>query len=1780
MRKELHSGFVLTNAVTKNLSDYLMTRVSTRNNFLSSVLITAAVLLLITPTVNFSQTVSSYSTDSNTPASLATGAPAGSYSISDIENVSLFSGNLNVTLPLIKIGGRGSAGYTISLPFEHRWRIQDAYYPSGTYSGGPPPASAYAHHYYPEANWWTEGAGFGPGIMRSRRNSTFIGDCPGNSSTTYGGGQILTQLTFSGPNGTELNFFDRQTGGTPAVYTAAHGCNVTPAGAYRGNIWVTGDGSNVVFVADANFVESPGTYVPSIGYPSGDMYFSDGTHYRIDSGKVSYINDRNGNKISFSDSLQNGLSVTDSLGRVLSNLPSVNSGYGSSYPKTITFPGVGGVSRTIEIGGDSIGNVLRSGYTLKGNNDLFSELGADVQNQTTPQNYTVVSYVKLPNNKQYNFKYDSYGDIARIELPTGGAIEYDWSGVATTGCGAKIQRWVTERRVYPDGGTGTGYESKTTYAYGGTKPGILAIVTAYSGSTPLSVTKHYFNPEGPQCTYNSQNVDYTLPTGQIGREYQTESYSADGTTLLRKVVTEFENRAMTTTASGTKYVDYRPIRITSTLADVSPNLISKTEFGYDPNVDFTRQTDVSEFDYGSGGQVGTSLKQRTHTDYLSVNSTNSIDYTSNTIHLLNLPTQTWVSSDAAGTNKLSLTKYEYDNYGSDSQHAGLTARDDIIGHLRTANQNSFNTLYTSRGNLTKVTSFKDASNESAGSVSTASQFDIAGNIVKKIDARIHSSTINYDDNFGLADGNARLNTAPSQLSGKQTYAFATSAVNPLQFTVYAQFDYSTGLLVNAEDANGVVSKQLYADSLERPTQTVTAVGTALEQQTTIGYDDNAHEVTKTSDFNALNDNTLKTKSRYDGLGRTFESRRYESDGTYTATQTIFDGLGRPSQISNPFKQNTAATDLRWTKKFYDALGRVYKVILPDDTPTTDADNSTVLTGYSGNVKTVTDQAGKKRTGISNALGQTTQVIEDPDGQNLTTDYTFDAAGNLRKTVQGAQSRYFLYDSLGRVTRARQPEQGVNASFNLTDSITSNSQWSVSYSYDDNGNITTTTDARGVSVTGIYDDLNRLTSRDYSDSTPDVAFTYDMTTIQGTAVNYKGGLTKIVTGDPNAPFSVTYNSAVDVLGRIKASQQKTEGITYNFPDYSYNLAGALKSETYPSGKVVNSEYETDSDLSRLTVQSNVNTGARLYASAFSYTPAGAVKSMRLGNGRWESAQFNDRLQTTQIGLGNADTDTSLLKLELNYGTNNQNNSSVREQKISFSGLAQPIVQTYGYDSLNRLQSAIETNQGNATTIWKETFSYDRYGNRSFDELNTTTIQLGCTTGTQNPNGVCNKDVVNPRFKSDNRFDDGQTYEYDPAGNLTKDANGKSFAYDAENHQKGFGTNNSTTNGGQYYYDGQGKRVKTSVPSQSGNVDTIFIYDAFGKLVAEYNNLSPVATPKTNYLTVDHLGTPRIITDGLGAIVSRHDYRAFGEEIIAGVGSRTTGNQYSSPDIARQQYTGYERDYESGLDYAQARYYNSKQGRFTSVDPLTASATIRNPQTFNRYSYALNSPYKFTDPLGLSADPCGLNTEAACKEKTEVQGNTEVENSKTEETESTNNSDRKSGTVIGVRMIVGGTTFAGEVDAFGNASVRINPDNLSESEQTALFENQADFKVEVDIKFDKAETVPRDTKFTETTQVGRPSTVDKPGKMSTADFRDNDTSRVSANGENNNLQVRNEGAVKFSSEKPTVYTARFSARFHDDNPSNSNSLRLNVVTERKDQSGYDRQSIGIKLYVRSK
>ena len=215
-----------------------------------------------------------------------------------------------------------------------------------------------------------------------------------------------------------------------------------------------------------------------------------------------------------------------------------------------------------------------------------------------------------------------------------------------------------------------------------------------------------------------------------------------------------------------------------------------------------------------------------------------------------------------------------------------------------------------------------------------------------------------------------------------------------------------------------------------------------------------------------------------------------------------------------------------------------------------------------------------------------------------------------------------------------------------------------------------------------------------------------------------------------------------------------------------------------------------------------------------------------------------------------------------------------------------------------------------------------------------------------------------------------YTFDTAGNTTADPEGRQFTYDAENKQVKVesvdASGNLINTLGVYFYDGDGKRVKKVVPATGET--TIFVYDASGRLVAEYSTVvANSADAKVAYLTADHLGSPRINTDANGNVTTRHDYHLFGEEIgaLAAVpGSpqpRTAALGYTT-DTIRRQFTSYERDDETELDFAQSRMHNYNHGRFTSPDPLMASADIVNPQTFNRYAYVGNNPTNFTDPTG--------------------------------------------------------------------------------------------------------------------------------------------------------------------------------------------------------------------------
>lgn len=272
-------------------------------------------------------------------------------------------------------------------------------------------------------------------------------------------------------------------------------------------------------------------------------------------------------------------------------------------------------------------------------------------------------------------------------------------------------------------------------------------------------------------------------------------------------------------------------------------------------------------------------------------------------------------------------------------------------------------------------------------------------------------------------------------------------------------------------------------------------------------------------------------------------------------------------------------------------------------------------------------------------------MEDPAGLNYQTSYSYDVMNDLITANQGGQSRSFVYDSLKRLKQANNPESGA-----------------INYLYDANSNLTQKTDSRlpAVTTTYNYDALNRVTRRTYSDTTPQVNYFYDAQSLPVGAPSFTRGaatgrLVAVLYG--GATSSTGSYQGYDSLGRAVTSFQKTDSQSYGF-SYGYNQAGQMTSQTYPSGRVVTTSFDTAGRISSLNGQKSGEAN-KTYASQISYALHGAVSAMQLGNTKWEHTDFNSRLQPTQIGLGTSSTDSSILKLDYAYGTTNNNGNINRD-----------------------------------------------------------------------------------------------------------------------------------------------------------------------------------------------------------------------------------------------------------------------------------------------------------------------------------------------------------------------------------------------------------------------------------------------------------------------------------------------------------------------------------------
>jgi RHS repeat-associated protein len=206
----------------------------------------------------------------------------------------------------------------------------------------------------------------------------------------------------------------------------------------------------------------------------------------------------------------------------------------------------------------------------------------------------------------------------------------------------------------------------------------------------------------------------------------------------------------------------------------------------------------------------------------------------------------------------------------------------------------------------------------------------------------------------------------------------------------------------------------------------------------------------------------------------------------------------------------------------------------------------------------------------------------------------------------------------------------------------------------------------------------------------------------------------------------------------------------------------------------------------------------------------------------------------------------------------------------------------------------------------------------------------------------------------------------------------LGYDAES--RNVSVTSLGSGNGSIVYDGDGRRVaKTWTPGGGVTVTTYYIYnDVTGQLVAEYSN-NVRDTAGASYTFTDLLGSIRAVTGpqptgGTASIIECYDYVPFGRMLGSDDGQRSTGCYPQNPDsqlisILPQKFTGNERDTEMGLDWFTARYLSSAEGRFMIPDPAgIAAVDPTNPQSWNMYSYANNSPLNLVDRTGLC--PTGL------------------------------------------------------------------------------------------------------------------------------------------------------------------------------------------------------------------
>ncbi|PID83523.1 hypothetical protein CSB11_00720, partial [Candidatus Campbellbacteria bacterium] len=913
--------------------------------------------------------------------------------------------------------------------------------------------------------------------------------------------------------------------------------------------------------------------------------------------------------------------------------------------------------------------------------------------------------------------------------------------------------------------------------------------------------------------------------------------------------------------------------------------------------------------------------------------------------------QTSLKDQSGNLYTKTYTNYTENNLGNNSNSVLLDSEvseqyDGTSSHTDFATKY----LYDQYGNVTEQTNFGLVNSNSNGS------FTDTQNDKRVVEYEYLNDTSKYIVSLPTKEV---LKNKDDQKEKETKYTYdqngnLTKQSNWISGNEYADTSYtynSVGLPTEQTDPLGNITKYTY-NNLKLYPATIT---NALNQKTRYLYNLYTGNYTKVTD---PNENT--TLYKYDGLNRlTRVSKTFANGNTvynkkveyntqvfpnYTKQTlyrsgtnkqniyTYFDGFGRSIQTKSETQNGYATQD-----KVYNQMGLLQKQTLPyqtsSDAFTSPTSNSALYNTfeydemgritktenvkgqstktYNGLETEIVDAENNKKEFTKDAFGNLTLVKEYNGNDIYQTHYNYNTQNKLTKIIDAENNtRNITYDGLGRRTSFEDLHKQTDSQFGV---------WNYTYNKQ---NLISQTDPNGNQVSYTYDSLNRVLTEN-SNTTPqtDVTYTYDNCTY-GT-----GKLCSVTT--PNYSQNLTYLKQ----GLVDTENTIIDGVSYT-TDFDYNRQGQVTKVTNPNTLITENKYNKQGLVKEIKQD-----GQKVVE--YEYEVNGKVKKEEYQNGVETNYTYNPNKlyeltnKTTVLNSQNVQ--------DLSYQYDNVGNIL---QITDASNGDTFKTQSFEYDNLYRLTKATVTNTQN-NTDYTRIYNYSPIGNiTDFNGANYTYTD----NGYNNPNSVTQIEQ--------------NTYTYDNNGNLTSDGTW-THTWNYNNTLKSSTNGSSVSN---YTYNQKGDRIKlqegtdvTIYPSQyyeveNGKAKVNIQKDGKTVVTKSVNG----AENKTEYIHTDHLGGTHIITDNNSNIVKTKDYFPFGD-IRIDTGTSTEDNSF----------TGYEHDSQTGLDYAEARYYNSKIGKFISQDSAVNSLGLNNkeqtqlltdPQQLNTYSYVRNNPLNNIDPTG--------------------------------------------------------------------------------------------------------------------------------------------------------------------------------------------------------------------------